>query len=295
MDQAPKFFFGIAAAILLCAPLAAQSPHRWSSIFQRDRHPRTAARPGHSPFPLGREAPPASADVQFRSPSQMSAADRALAANSHAAIAQHAALANFHLGESQWSYEQIDCLAFSNHLFLRFTRNNGPGDRSVFSVSIPRNGRGRLLLIPVLRRGYALYSSAPSNSGTIAAFNRIRREDGPNPKTGWLETALCYAALAGVNPEIGSLNGDAVVDNPSPPLAELQVLLDGGAIVRFTDEAALPHPQLWSLTFSPGGMLLKADHEPAPINARWIAPKGWRPRSTARPAAGNSDANSPTR
>lgn len=281
MDRFSKLPIGIAAAILLCASVAAQPPRRWTSIFQRHKHvkPSVLTEPP-SPFPLGQEAPAASADVQFRSPDQMSAADRALQANSRAAIARHAALANFRLGEGQWSYRQIDCRAFPNHLFLRFTRNGGPGDRSVFSVSIPRADRGRLLLIPVLRRGYSLFSPAPGNAGTIAAFNRIRREDGPNPRTGWLETALCYAALAGANPSVGPLTGDAVVDDPSPPLAEMQVLLDGGGIVRFTDEASLPHPLLWSLTFSPTGELLKVDREPAQLNTRWIAPKDWKPKNT---------------
>lgn len=217
----------------------------------------------------------------------MSAADRALQAGSQAVIAQRAALANFQLGEGRWSYRQIDCRAFPNHLFLRFTRDGGPGDRSVFSVSMPRNGRGRLLLIPVLRRGYSLFSPAPGSAGTIAAFNRIRREDGPDPKTGWLETALCYAALAGANPRVGPLTGDAVVDEPSPPLAEMQVLLDGGGIVRFTDEASLPRPLLWSLTFSPSGELLKVEREPAQSNTRWIAPNGWKPKSTTHPAPVN--------
>lgn len=214
----------------------------------------------------------------------MTAADRVLDGNSQTAIALDAGLANFQFGEGDWSYRQIDCNAFPNHLFLRFTRNSGPGDRSVFSVSIPRNGQGRLLIIPVLRRGYSLFSPAPSNNGTIAAFNRIRRDDGPHPNTGWLETSLCYAALAGADPGIGSLTGDSVVDDPSPPLAEMQVLLDGGAIVRFTDEAALPHPQLWSLTFGPGGDLLKVSREPAVTNTHWIVPQGWQPKSAVHPA-----------
>ncbi|MGH9590415.1 MAG: hypothetical protein ACRD25_08465 [Terracidiphilus sp.] len=283
MDRFPKFPLGIAAAILLCASVAAQPPHRWSTIFQRIKHPKSTVRTEPpSPFPLGQEAPPASTDVQFRSRDRMSAADRALQADSEAAVAQHAGLANFQLDQGQWSYLQIDCRAFPNHLFLRFTRNGGPGDRSVFSVSILRSGQGRLLVIPVLRRGYSLFSPAPRNEAAIAAFNRIRREDGPNPKTGWLETALCYAALAGANPSVGTLTGDAVVDDPSPPLAEMQVLLDGGAIVRFTDQASHPHPLLWSLTFSPSGELLKVDRQPALIDTRWIAPQGWKPKNTTR-------------
>src|SRR6185437_9404019 len=205
MYRSPKFVSGLAAAILLCASSTAQSPRLWSSIFQRGKHGKTTIQAGQSPFPLGQEAPPISNDVRFYSPDRMTDADRVLEANSQTAIAQSAGFANFQLGEGDWSYRQIDCDAFPNHLFLRFTRNSVLRDRSVFSVSIPRNGQGRLLVIPVLRRGYSLFSPAPSNNGTIAAFNRIRREDGPHPKTGWLETALCYAALAGADPEIGPL------------------------------------------------------------------------------------------
>ena len=286
MDRVPNFFLGAAAgAILLCASLAAQTPHRWSSIFQRIKHGKSEIQTeSSSTFPLGQEAPPISTDVQFRPPDRMTDADRALESSSQAAIARHAGLANFQLSQGDWSYRQIACRAFPNHLFLRYTRDNGPRDRSVFSVSIPRNGQGRLLLIPVLRRGYSLYSPAPSNNSTIAAFNRILREDDPHPKNGWLETALCYAALAGANPSVGQLTGDAVVNDPSPPLAEMQVLLDGDAIVRFTDQSSLPHPQLWSLTFSPTGNLLKVDREPAVITARWIEPEGWHPRSEILPA-----------
>lgn len=284
MNRFPKFRFGLAAAIVFCACLTAQPRRRWSSIFRRAQHRNTSIQAGQSPFLLGQEAPPISTDVRFRSPDQIAEADRALEAKSHVAIAQHAGLANFQLSEGNWSYRQIDCRAFPNHLFLRFIRDTGPGDRSVFSVSIPRLGQGRLQVIPVLRRGYSLFSPAPGNKGTIAAFNRIRLEDGPHPKIGWLETALCYAALAGADPGIGPLTGDAVVDDPSPPLAEMQVLLDGGAIVRFTDEAALPHPELWSLTFGPAGDLLRVVREPAVINTRWVVPKGWRPKSVAHPA-----------
>src|SRR6185437_11955172 len=125
MDRFPKFMFGFAAATLFCALLTAQPRHRWSSIFQYGKHGKTI-QTRQSPFPLGQEAPAISTDVRFRSPDQMAEPDRALNTNSKAAITQHAGLANFQLDEGNWSYRQIDCRAFANHLFLRFTRNGGP-------------------------------------------------------------------------------------------------------------------------------------------------------------------------
>lgn len=275
MARLPKLPFGIAAAAaLVCVPLAAQPARHRFSIFQRIRHSHPAAQAGAAtPFPLGQEAPPDATEVGFRSRQQMTAADRALEAQSESAIAQHAAFENFQLNEGTWTYRQIACRALPNHLLLRFTRDQGAGDRSMFSVSIPRGGKGRLRLIPVLRRGFSLYSPAPSNAGAVAAFNQIRREDGPDPNAGWLETALCYAALTGANPSVGPLTGEAVLDDPSPPLAEMLVTIDGGAVVTFTDEAAKPHPDLWTMSFSPQGALLNVKREPAVLNTRVTMPQ----------------------
>ena len=284
MDRFPNFPFGIAAAALfLCATLSAQPAHRWPSIFPRGKHGRTSIQTEPaSPFPLGQKAPPNSTDVQFLSQGEMTEADRQLEANSESLIARRAAFQNFQLDDGRWTYRQIVCRALPNHLFLRITRDNGARDLSVFSVSISRNREGRLRVIPVLRRGYSLFSPAAGNQGTIAAFNQIRREDASSPKPGWLETALCYAALAGADPVVGPLTGDAVLNDPAPPLAEMQVLLGGSAIVRFTDQAALPHPQLWSLSFSPAGALLKVTRETAVPYTRWIVPRDWKPASEPR-------------
>lgn len=274
MDRLPKFPFGLAAAAtFFCLCLPAQPSHRRFSIFQRKHHAKSLLQTGPaSPFPLNQEEPPATTDVEFRSPNHMTEADRQLEAGSQSDIAQRARFQNFQFDEGNWNWQQIACRALPNHLFLRFTRDNGAGDRSIFSVSIPR-GKGRLRLIPVRRRGYSLYSPAPSNDGAVAVFNQIRREDGPNPNAGWLETGLCYAALTGANPSVGALIGNAALDSPTPPLAEMTVTLDGGATVTFTDQAARPNPMLWSLRFGPKGALLSVKREPAARNKRRIVPQ----------------------
>jgi hypothetical protein len=297
MDRFPKLPLGLAAAAaFVCVSLAAQSSSHRFSIFPRKHHVQTAieAEPA-APFPLDKEEPLAATDVAFRSAGQMTAADRQLEASSESAIARHAALEDFSLDEGHWSWQQIACRALPNHLFLRFTRDNGAGDRSMFSISIPRDGNGHLRIIPVLRRGFSLYSPAPSNNGTVAAFNQIRREDEADSNAGWLETGLCYAALAGANPSVGSLTGNHELDSPAPPLAEMLVLLNGGAIVKFTDQDARPHPMLWSMTFSPKGTLLEVKREPADLNAHWIVPQQTKQnQSTTIPASGQSAAANPS-
>ena len=112
--------------------------------------------------------------VEFRSEDQISQQDRLLLADAESSIAEHAGFAGLEFSKSDWKYRQIVCPTFPNHLFVQFTRNNGAGDVSVFSASIPRNGNGRVRIVPILKRGYSLFSPAPINALTISAFNHIR-------------------------------------------------------------------------------------------------------------------------
>ncbi|MFY9854404.1 MAG: hypothetical protein WAK26_11070, partial [Terracidiphilus sp.] len=154
--------------------------------------------------------------------------------------------------------------ALPNHLFLQFTRNNGTGDTSVFSASIPRGGEGRVRIIPILRRGYSLFSPAPINALTISAFNHIRAEEHPVSAPDWLGTGLCYAALAGAKPEIGSTEETDFHKMPSAPTGRLVIPMRGGANIRFTDVSTAPRNMEWAMTFNGKGRLLKATHARAP-------------------------------
>src|ERR1035437_1701964 len=175
------------------------------------RHVRKAAqRP--MPFPPGSETPGPAASLEFRAPeflqvAQMSPQDRDLAADAESSIGERAGFAGLEFNQGKWNYQQVVCPVLPNHLFLQFTRNNGAGDASVFSASIPRGGDGRVRIIPILRRGYSLFSPAPINALTISAFNHIRAEEHPAKAPEWLATGLCYAALAGGAPPSGAPAG----------------------------------------------------------------------------------------
>jgi hypothetical protein len=215
-------------------------------------------------FSLGDERPATVAPVEFRSIDQMSRQDRGLAADGETAIKERAGFADLQFNQGSWYYQQVICSALPHHLFLQFTRNNGAGDTSVFSASVPRGGEGRVRIIPIVRRGYSLFSPAPINELTISAFNHIRAEEHPDQAPDWLATGLCYAALAGTHPRIAP-----------PPEAEaprfstvlpgsLATSPGGGAVISFTDLSALPRPMLWTMTFDRHGKLLKAAHSAAP-------------------------------
>jgi hypothetical protein len=216
------------------------------------------------PFPPGSEMPAMAAALEFRSYDQMSPQDRDLAADAESAIDERAGFAGLEFNQGKWSYQQIVCSALPNHLFLRFTRNNGTGDVSVFSASIPRSGDGRVRIIPILRRGYSLFSPAPINALTISAFNHIRAEEHVDTTPEWLATGMCYAALAGAHPQIGPPEEKDFKKLPAAPTGRETIPMHGGAVIRFTDVASASRPMEWTMTFNGYGKLLRATHSAAP-------------------------------
>ena len=208
--------------------------------------------------------------IEFRAVDQMTEKDRLQAANAESSIAESTRYADLEFNQGQWSYQQVVCPALPNHIFLRFLRNDGVGDATVFTASIPRGGEGRVRIIPIQLRGYSLFSPAPINALTISAFNHIRAEENPDQdpdKTpDWLGTALCYAALAGGHPQPAALTSDPAADKlPIASTALLEVSSNGGAVLSFTDVSAKPRPMRWTLTFDRKGRLIKGGLSPADL------------------------------
>jgi hypothetical protein len=226
------------------------------------------------PQPFSTAAPKSKSvhSIEFRPAEEMSESDLLLVSNDESSIAEHAGINGFNLAQGQWSYEQIVCPALPNHLFLRYTQNNGDRDITVFSASIPRNGEGRVRIIPIQKRSYSLFSPAPINALTISAFNHIRAEEGTGRSSSWLGNGLCYAALAGANPELAKQKNSGTGE-PTPTLtAILDVPAKGGELIRFVDSAAIPRPMQWTMTFTQQGKLVKATHSSAPLSSSQPVP-----------------------
>ena len=230
--------------------------------------------------------------VEFRAADTLQQQDRLLFANAESSIAELARSAGLNYSENGWSYREIACPSFTNHVFLQFIRNNGQGDVSVFSASIPRNGAGKIRIIPILKRSYSLFSPAPINAMTISAFNHIRTEEGQTANEDWLGNALCYAALAGAHPQI--LAGDSWPDpqNPVPSLTaalKIQFNSKDREQVTFDDVAARPHAMEWTMTFSRDGKLIKATHKPVTmVHAQAVPNELTGARSRQIPNPGNN-------
>jgi len=198
--------------------------------------------------------------IEFRTADQMTRMDRDLLAGAQSSIAEHAGHADLGFNQRDWSYRQIVCPALPNHLFVRFLRNNGAGDISVFSASIPRDG-GRVRIVPIQLRGYSLFSPAPINAVTVSVFNHIREEEHAGVTVDWLGTAFCYAALAGGDSQLPVLAETALSErNDLTMPAVLEIPAEGGAVIRFTDLRPVPRPMEWEMTFDGKGKLLKATH-----------------------------------
>jgi len=232
--------------------------------------------PTPSPFPLEGVAGSSAGRVQsleFRAPDAMSAADAELVASAQAEIERRARLQGFYLDSSEhasesgrgaWGYEQAVCPAFPDHVVLEYSRNNGAGDVSLFSVVIPR-GEGHVRVIPARRRSYSLFTPAGANELTLNDFNHMVKEEPNGLSPDWLTLGLCYAALAGGH--VRAALAVAVPSDEEYPLlmpAELVVSRKGGAEVHFADATApKSKPLEWTLMFAQSGKLLKVTHKPA--------------------------------
>ena len=247
-----------AALSLLFVPLlyGQDSANKWRTV----PGPLPAA-----PFDPDAASAAAASEVTFLPTDQMTPQDRLQADNAQTSIGEHARINGFDLGAGSWSYSQIVCPALPGHLFLRYTRSQGAGDVTMFSAAVPRGGDGRVRIIPILRRGYSLFSPAPINAMTIAAFNHIRADEPEADRSkGWVGNALCYAALAGGHPQLPAPGAEPMPGKPLPAVTPtLLVKVKEGEEIHFADASGAPHAMEWTMTFSQRGKLVKATHTPA--------------------------------
>lgn len=253
------------------------------------------------PFSVDPKQSPNAKLIEFLAESEMTQPDRDLAASAQASIREDSAIAGIEFGEGKWTYEQLVCQALPGHLFLLYKGDNGTGDVTIFSAAISRVGNGHVRVIPVQRRGFSLFSPAPVNPLTIAAFNRIRMTEPANPDADWLAVALCYAALTGDHPQTSP------TQDKSPALGltlsfppTLEVGVDGESTVRFVDGSGPRQPMEWALTFNGKGQLLKVIDSAVPAYPVKLVPQlPAQPTSVAGSGAGsgagsNSDPSTKT-
>jgi|GEM_PF-1234626 len=234
----------------------------------------------HAPFSLNGDS---SQVVDVLPESALSEQDKMIEENAESTIRERAALQALDLSSGQWSYSELACKSFPRHLFLRFNRNNGAGDESAFTVSIPRDGNGRIRFIPLLRRGYSLWSPTPVNAITVGSFNHILAEErsdaDPDSRPEWASMAVCYAALAGS----GGPDAESV-ELSRPPM--LHISFSGESSVDFiTGNHRLFH---WEMVFDRKGILKKATRRAMRSEEARVLKPTVIGDGTALPATGDS-------
>jgi hypothetical protein len=283
-----RLLVAVASIAAVCAPGIAQSV----SVASEGAPKVTQGRLPERPIPFSPLSGEKTQGIEYRGADEMTENDRALVADAESSIREHTGRIGLEFNGDKWRYQQVLCPALPNHVFLRFTRNNGVGDVSVFSASIPRGGDGRVRIIPILLRGYSLWSPAPINSLTISAFNHIRAEEHADHVSDWLGTGLCYASLAGGHPVPARFaENPAEQKFPLAAPAKLEIPLKGGGTVSFADVAAAPRPMEWTIAFDGKGKLLKATHTGATLTTAEIMSearanvhvKGWPPAVASPP------------
>jgi hypothetical protein len=236
------------------------------------------------------ETPADKEPVRFRAEEQMTAADRALLASQGHAIATAAEFHSIDPATGAWTRSQIECPALPGHLFVRYSRNQGPGDVTVFTAAIARGGEAKVHVIPVLRRSYATLFESPGNVAALGIFNRVLREEGSAGPRSWYGLGLCYVALAGAGP------GPAQADAATRTLDAEAILsvVDGKTVLHVADSNVLTRTAEWTLVFDRNGMLLEAgrsrndgvDAHAVPRGGALVShavPKGEAPETHAVP------------
>ena len=277
-------YFPLFAALAIAAALCPAQETQSAAAYPIPKEKPVPAWVEPAPFPVSGSPLAPGFTVEVRTPDQLTEQDRLREADAESSIAERAGFADLEFNAGKWSYRQLVCPDFPNHLFLRFTRDNGAGDQSMFSASIPLNGNGHVRIIPILRRSYTLFSPAPINAITVSAFNHIRsEEDAPNPQS-WVGTALCYAALAGANP-VAVPRGDASLlpgGFPAASAPELKAPVKGDEVIYLGDESAKPKPVVWTMTFSRKGRLMNVKRPSEEVNRPKPVPTG--PQYAEKPA-----------
>ncbi|MGD0891245.1 MAG: hypothetical protein ABR923_06900 [Terracidiphilus sp.] len=251
-----------ASLAFVCGQMAAQTVQTVTPAQPKAKEITPVVRP----VPFSQSEDEKQQPVTFRTVDQMTQKDRDLVADAESTISERAGFMGLEFNGGNWNYEQVVCPAFPNHVLLRFTRNNGTNEESMFSASIPRDGDGRVRIIPIRLKGYSLFSPAPINTLTISAFNHIRSEEHADTPQQWLGIALCYAALTGGHPEsplIAKSTGEQKFPLAMP--ATLEITTRGNLNLFFVEGAADRRPMEWTMIFDRKGKLLKATRRPAEL------------------------------
>jgi hypothetical protein len=232
--------------------------------------PADAVLPGFAPGPMGPIpfATPSVLGLVHLEPSEMKDVDRQLAANLHAQLVEVAGRSGFGLGNAEWTYQQIECDAFPDYIFLAWTQGAGKEGSSRFVAILPRDG-SPVHIVSAYAHGLLPFAASWERSGALDLFSSmLRKERGDTPLSyapNWLLIGMTYAEISGYPVQVPS-----PLPNPQPTLdllrlnanrPQLFVAKDQSASITFSDISQRGATANWELRFNRRGEITGASRE----------------------------------
>ena len=240
--------------------------------------------------------------VPLLSPSQMTAADRAVAEAWQETIAASAQFFGYAV-DSSYSYREIACPVAPNHLILAYEATAPNDSISRFTAVVRRGAEEEIAgkhasaeIIPILHAGVVPFVRAIANPHSIEIFNAAilpapsatevlaAAQKGNQPL---LVRSLCYLAMVGEEPSalrsppINQVT-DRVADQATihAPIPTVAFARRGQVRQMVSIRSSANDYQVWALNFVSGGRLISAtraehpiDRTPLVLNAKAAAPQ----------------------
>ena len=230
--------------------------------------PTSTAFPGITPVPIATtplSALPPVISLEHIDSGQMNAADYDVVSNLSPELSKQAALANFDISKPAWHYQQIQCPAFPDYVFLAFSHGADESGSSRFGAILPRND-SRVRILTTYAHGLRPFEASWNRPGTFEVFNgMLRQERGTTPISrapNWLLISVCYAELSGYPVQVLKTlpNPDLTMDLLRLDANQPQMMIgpDQSADVTFSDVSRPTVTTNWRLHFDRNGQITSA-------------------------------------
>lgn len=232
--------------------------------------------------PAAENQPAASASAisytQFRSPEKikyfslehrtleaMDTADREILNRRRKGLIIAAEIYGYDITSGNWTVDQAICPEFPGTVLLHYLEKFPDGKESLFTALIPREGGGRIRVVPVLYRNASPYRPATKNPANYALFNELvpadvaKKDAGPGGN--WLSLGVCYAEMVGGRPNVPD-EPDLDVATIKAPVAAVRLdAVTGQTQIQFSDRDAQKVYTIWTISFDGKGRVTDAMNE----------------------------------
>lgn len=249
-------------------------------------------------------APGASSDHKFVELAHIPAAemaprDQSLVNQKAKEIAREADFFGYDLSAGKWSYDQVLCPDMPDSLILHYRSQARDGAESIFTAVVPR-GTGRVFVVPVLFRNAIPFHAAAGSERSMTVFNQAVpaeiAHEAAQDKGRWLQLGMCYAAVAGAEPQVPE-RADTETALVRAPVPTLRISADNRSReIIFSDRNSPEQYMVWDVTMNDQGRVIAAsarsfaDYQTRVANGanppeRVIRPQSEPPEKVIQPGA----------